>query len=138
MRGRCLRRIAAILSPGWGTNREGCITLGGECREDGGSGTRSDADGDQAGLEVIETVRDSRGSAEEAALAQERSGEIRRAFEVLNERERLIVQTVFVEGRTAREVSHMVGVSESRISQVIREIRVKLADQLAPYDSLAA
>ena len=96
------------------------------------------ADGDQAGLEVIETVRDSRGSAEEAALAQERSGEIRRAFEVLNERERLIVQTVFVEGRTAREVSHMVGVSESRISQVIREIRVKLADQLAPYDSLAA
>jgi DNA-directed RNA polymerase specialized sigma subunit len=48
------------------------------------------------------------------------------------------VQTVFVEGRTAREVSHMVGVSESRISQVIREIRIKLADQLAPYDSLAA
>lgn len=96
------------------------------------------SDGELAGLEVIETVHDGLGSAEDATLAHERSGVIRRAFETLNERERLIVQTVFVEGRTAREASTMIGVSESRVSQVIREIRTKLADQLAGYDSVAA
>jgi DNA-directed RNA polymerase specialized sigma subunit len=32
----------------------------------------------------------------------------------------------------------MIGVSEARVSQVIREIRTKLADQLAGYDSVAA
>jgi RNA polymerase sigma factor for flagellar operon FliA len=95
-------------------------------------------DGEEAGLEVIETVAGSLGSAEDATLARERAGVIRGALASLTERERLIVQTVFVDGGTARDVSRMIGVSESRVSQVLREIRIKLAEQLGDYDSVAA
>jgi RNA polymerase sigma factor for flagellar operon FliA len=96
------------------------------------------SDGEQAGLEVIETIAGDAGSAEDAALARERAGVIRGALATLNDRERLIVQTVFIDGHTAREASRLIGVSESRVSQVVREIRAKLLEQLAGYDSVAA
>ena len=95
-------------------------------------------DSDDIGCEVIDTVRSSGATPEEATLSVERSAVIREALGDLSERERLIVQKVYVEGCSAHDVAGMIRVSESRISQVTRDIREKLAAQLARYDAQAA
>jgi RNA polymerase sigma factor for flagellar operon FliA len=95
-------------------------------------------EGDEGTIELIETVGSSGASPEDAALAQERAGAIRDALGRLSERERSIIQMVFIEGRSGRYVSELIGVSESRVSQVSREIRSKLARELDGYDAIAA
>src|SRR5262249_49659174 len=93
----------------------------------GGAGTRAVAggmgDGDEPGGEVIDTLRSGDATPEQAALAVERSAVIREAIAELSEREQLIVQHVYVEGRSARDVAELIRASESRISQVTRDIR---------------
>jgi RNA polymerase sigma factor FliA len=95
-------------------------------------------EGEEGTIELIETVGADGSSPEEAALAEERAGVIREALGRLSERERSIIQLVFVEGRSGRYVSELLGVSESRVSQVAREIRTKLSRDLDGYDSIAA
>jgi RNA polymerase sigma factor FliA len=95
-------------------------------------------DGEEGGVEIVDTLRSGGHSPEEAALADERAAVIREALTQLNDRERLIVRMVFVEGHSAREASRVLGVSESRVSQVTREIRTKLAGHLDRYDAQAA
>ena len=96
------------------------------------------SDGDDGGVEVIETVGDPGNSPEQETMAQERASVIREALSSLTDREQLIVQMVFVDGRSAREASAVIGVSESRISQVTNQIRAKLAAQIEIYDAQAA
>jgi len=95
-------------------------------------------EGEEGSIELIETVGSDGSSPEDAALAEERAAVIREALGRLSERERSIVQMVFVEGRSGRYVSELLGVSESRVSQVAREIRGKLARDLDGYDAIAA
>ena len=95
-------------------------------------------EGEEGTIELIETVGSDGSSPEDAALAEERAAVIREALGRLSERERSIVQMVFVEGRSGRYVSELLGVSESRVSQVAREIRGKLARDLDGYDAIAA
>jgi RNA polymerase sigma factor FliA len=95
-------------------------------------------EGDEGAIELIETVGCDGASPEDAALAGERAVAIREALSRLSERERAIIQMVFVEGRSGRYVSEMLGVSESRVSQVAREIRGKLSRDLDGYDAIAA
>ena len=96
------------------------------------------SDGEEGGVEVIDTVADDARTPEQSIVAGERSRVIREALSTLTEREQLIVRVVFVEGRSAREASGMIGVSESRVSQVTTQIRRKLAARLAHYDAQAA
>jgi len=95
-------------------------------------------DGEEGGIEVVDTIRSRGHGPEEAALADERAAVIREALAQLTDRERLIIRMVFVEGRSAREASRVLGVSESRVSQVTREIRAKLAGHIDRYDAHAA
>jgi RNA polymerase sigma factor for flagellar operon FliA len=95
-------------------------------------------DGDEAGSEVIDTICGADATPEEATLADERSAVIRDAIRALSRREQLIVQKVYVEGLSARDVAGMIRVSESRVSQVTRDIREKLAARLTRYDAQAA
>jgi len=95
-------------------------------------------DGEEGGIEIVDTIRSGGHSPEDAALADERAAVIREALTQLTDRERLIISMVFVEGRSAREASRVLGVSESRVSQVTREIRSKLAGHLDRYDAHAA
>jgi RNA polymerase sigma factor for flagellar operon FliA len=95
-------------------------------------------EGDEGTIELIETVGSDGASPEDVALAGERAGAIREALGRLTERERSIIQLVFVEGRSGRYVSELLGVSESRVSQVAREIRGKLSRDLDGYDAIAA
>ena len=94
--------------------------------------------GEDGTIELIETVSSEGDSPEDAALARERAAAIREALKGLTDRERAIIQLVFVEGRSGREVSRIIGVSESRVSQVAREIRSKLKSHLEGYDAIAA
>jgi RNA polymerase sigma factor FliA len=95
-------------------------------------------DGEEGGIEVVDTIRSRGRGPEEAALADERSAVIRQALAQLTDRERLIIRMVFFEGRSAREASRVLGVSESRVSQVTREIRATLAGHMERYDAHAA
>ena len=112
--------------------------LQGLARAEIGSLNASAMDGDEPGSEVIDTVCGSDATPEEATLAVERSAVIREAILGLSAREQLIVQKVYVEGMSARDVAGMISVSESRVSQVTRDIREKLAARLARYDAQAA
>jgi RNA polymerase sigma factor for flagellar operon FliA len=95
-------------------------------------------DGEEGGIEIVDTLRSAGHSPEDATLADERAAVIREALSLLNDRERMIVRMVFVEGRSAREAARVLGVSESRVSQVTRDIRAKLAGHLDSYDAQAA
>lgn len=56
---------------------------------------------------------------------------VRSAIASLPERQRLIVNLYYVEEMNMREISEVIGVNESRISQLLKEIVLNLRSQLA-------
>ena len=56
---------------------------------------------------------------------------VRSAIANLPERQRLIVNLYYVEEMNMREISEIIGVNESRISQLLKEIVLNLRSQLA-------
>ncbi|HWG55751.1 MAG TPA: FliA/WhiG family RNA polymerase sigma factor [Gaiellaceae bacterium] len=68
------------------------------------------------------------------ALASERNAAMRNAIARLSERERRVLALVHVHELPGAEIGRMLGVSESRVSQILAGIRRKLKDQLAAYD----
>jgi RNA polymerase sigma factor FliA len=92
---------------------------------------------DSAPVEIGETVEapfgehDPQGS----ALASERNSAMRNAIARLSERERHVLALVHVQELPGAEIGRMLGVSESRVSQILAGIRRKLKDQLGSYDS---
>ena len=73
-------------------------------------------------------------SPEAAMLATERREALRDAVGTLSEREREVLRLVHVEHMKAVEVGRVLSVSESRISQILAGIRVKLGEHLARYE----
>ena len=63
---------------------------------------------------------------------------MRTAIAKLSERERNVLSLVHVQELPGAEVGRMLGVSESRVSQILSGIRSKLQHQLATYDTAAA
>jgi RNA polymerase sigma factor (sigma-70 family) len=63
---------------------------------------------------------------------------MRAAVARLSDRERHILALVHVQEVAGAEVGRMLGVSESRVSQILAGIRRKLKDQLESYESAAA
>jgi RNA polymerase sigma factor FliA len=100
------------------------------------------ARGSEEGLsvEVGETVEAPVGDHEPEAsmLASERSGAMRSAIAKLSDRERRVLALVHVHELPGAEIGRMLGVSESRVSQILAGIRRKLKDQLASYDGRLA
>jgi len=91
---------------------------------------------DGAPSEVGETVVAPTGDhePETTALASERNAAMRSAIARLSERERRVLALVHVHELPGAEIGRMLGVSESRVSQILAGIRRKLKDQLAAYD----
>lgn len=91
---------------------------------------------DSLPLEVGETVEAPSGEhePEATALASERNAVMRLAIGRLSEREREILTLIHVQELPGAEVGRRLGVSESRISQILTGIRRKLKDQLSFYD----
>jgi RNA polymerase sigma factor for flagellar operon FliA len=71
---------------------------------------------------------------EATALASERNAAMRDAIGRLSDRERRVLALVHVQELPGAEIGRMLGVSESRVSQILAGIRRKLKDQLTAYD----
>ena len=63
---------------------------------------------------------------------------MRAAIARLSERERHVLSLVHVQDLPGAEIGRMLGVSESRVSQILAGIRRKLKDQLTAYETAAA
>ncbi len=91
-------------------------------------------------LEVGETIQAPEGDHEPEAtvLGADRSAAMRAAIERLSAREREVLALVHVQELPGAEIGRMLGVSESRVSQILSAIRSKLKHQLDTYDAAAA
>jgi RNA polymerase sigma factor (sigma-70 family) len=63
---------------------------------------------------------------------------MRAAVARLSDREREVLSLVHVQELPGAEIGRLLGVSESRVSQILAGIRRKLKDKLALYDAAAA
>jgi RNA polymerase sigma factor for flagellar operon FliA len=71
-----------------------------------------------------------------AALAGERAEVVRAAIASLSEREQTILVLLYVKQLQGAEVGRLLGVSESRVSQILGSIRRQLKEQIDLYDSV--
>lgn len=76
---------------------------------------------------VVEADPTSSGDPELAALSRERTRVVRDAIDSLSTREKTILFLTYVEELSGAEVGHAVGVSESRVSQILSGVRQKLS-----------
>ena len=100
----------------------------------------SEAGEDDDGLERIETLHspDERGRPEHAALLGDAKRAFREAFDTLTSREQEVCVLLYVKHLTLREVGHVIGVTESRVSQIHSAVRKKLRERLEGYDDALA
>ena len=91
--------------------------------------TVSSTGGDQIAL--IDTIEDTQGPEPQSALADTEMKEaIAEAIARLPEREKLVVTLYYYEELTLREIGEVLGVTESRICQILRGIQRNLREQL--------
>ena len=92
--------------------------------------------GEGGEIEIGETVPAAPGDSdpEQAALASERSLAVRRAIGGLDDRERHVLALHHVHHLQGSEIGEALGVSESRVSQILSAIRAKLREQVEAYD----
>jgi RNA polymerase sigma factor for flagellar operon FliA len=92
---------------------------------------------DSVPVEIGDTVEEPNGEYDPqgSALASERNGAMRNAIARLSERERHVLALVHVQELPGAEIGRMLGVSESRVSQILAGIRRKLKGQLGTYDA---
>lgn len=95
---------------------------------------------DAVPVEVGETVKAPEGDhdPESTLLGADRNAALRAAIGRLSERERHVLSLVHVQELPGAEIGRMLGVSESRVSQILAGIRRKLADGLELYEAAAA
>ena len=112
-------------------------------RADVGSLNAVSAEGgeDADGIERVETLHspDARSRPEHAALLGDAKRAFREAFDTLTTREQEVCVLLYVKHLTLQEVGHVIGVTESRVSQIHSGIRNKLRERLHGYgdDALA-
>jgi RNA polymerase sigma factor for flagellar operon FliA len=94
---------------------------------------------DSAMLELGETIQAPEGEhdPEPRLLGTDRNAAFRAAIKRLSDREREVLALVHVQEFSGAEIGRTLGVSESRVSQILSGIRRKLKDQLDSYDAAA-
>jgi RNA polymerase sigma factor for flagellar operon FliA len=94
---------------------------------------------DEGDLEIGDTIEAPFGEhePERATLASERAAMMREAIGRLSEREQTILHLVHVEELQGAEIGARLGVSESRVSQILASARQKLRQQVQSYDVAA-
>jgi RNA polymerase sigma factor for flagellar operon FliA len=95
---------------------------------------------DSLPLEVGETIQSLEGEhdPESSLLGADRNAAVRAAVARLSDRERHVLSLVHVQELPGADIGRMLGVSESRVSQILAGIRRKLRDQLDSYEIAAA
>jgi RNA polymerase sigma factor for flagellar operon FliA len=93
---------------------------------------------DGGSVEVGDTIEgpEERSNPELAALTKEKAAVLREAIGNLSDRERTILTLLHVHHLQGAEIGRIVGVSESRVSQMLAAIRQKLRTQLDGYDGV--
>ena len=88
--------------------------------------------GDEQGGEIGETIgaAPGPGDPDRALLAGEKTAVFKAAIEQLSERERDVLTMVYVKGLQGAEIGRMLGVTESRVSQILASARTKLRSEL--------
>jgi RNA polymerase sigma factor for flagellar operon FliA len=99
--------------------------------------TAGNADGEEAG-EQIEMLAsdDERSRPEHATMLSSAKSELRAAIGALPERDRKVLVMLYVENLTLSETGSVLGVTESRVSQIHSGIRNKLRAQLGDRDDI--
>jgi RNA polymerase sigma factor for flagellar operon FliA len=99
--------------------------------------TVSSSGGDQVAL--IDTIEDTQGPEPQAALAQTEMREaLGEAIARLPEREKLVVTLYYYEELTLREIGEVLGVTESRVSQLHTKAILRLKARLGGAQTRAA
>lgn len=95
---------------------------------------------DSLPVEIGETIQAPRAESnpESSLLSADRNAAVRGAIARLSERERHILSLVHVQELAGAEIGRMLGVSESRVSQILTGIRRQLKNQLEAYEAAAA
>jgi len=88
---------------------------------------------EETAVERIDTIasKDGRLDPEAAATTTEAKERFRRAFAKLPERDREVAVLLYVKNLTLREIGEILGVSESRVSQIHTQLKDKLRRRLA-------
>jgi RNA polymerase sigma factor for flagellar operon FliA len=91
---------------------------------------------DDDGVDRVELIQsgDERSRPEHAAMIGDTKRAFRAAFETLNTREQEVIVLLYVKHLTLREVGHVLGVTESRVSQLHSGIRKKLRERLQGHE----
>jgi RNA polymerase sigma factor for flagellar operon FliA len=58
---------------------------------------------------------------------------VQEAIALLSEREQLVIKAFFFEEKPLLEVAHVLGVTDSRVSQIKREALARLRETLLPF-----
>jgi RNA polymerase sigma factor for flagellar operon FliA len=92
--------------------------------------------GDDQGSEIGETIgaAPGPGDPDRALLAGEKTAVFRAAIAQLADREREVLTMVYVQGMQGAEIGRTLGVTESRVSQILTSARVKLRSELTSYE----
>ena len=92
---------------------------------------------DDVAIEVIDTVEAAPGEhdPEQSLLGKERMNAVRRMVAELSERERHVLLLVHTHELPGAAIGHLLGVSESRVSQILSGVRTKLQTKLHDYDA---
>jgi RNA polymerase sigma factor for flagellar operon FliA len=95
---------------------------------------------DTVTVEVGDTIEAPQGDhdPELTLLLRERSSVVRRAIESLSDREKTILSLVYVQHLPGAEIGRMLGVSESRVSQILSGIRQELKEKIERYERVPA
>jgi RNA polymerase sigma factor FliA len=95
---------------------------------------------DSLPMEVGETIQAPEGEydPEPSLLGADRNSALRAGIARLSERERHVLSLVHGQELPGAEIGRMLGVSESRVSQILSGIRRKLKAQLDSYETAAA
>ena len=98
--------------------------------------TATEASDDDAGVERVELIQsgDERSRPEHAAMLGDTKRAFREAVVTLNTREQEICILLYVKHLTLREVGEVMGVTESRVSQLHSGIRNKLRQRLKGHE----
>ena len=95
--------------------------------------------GDEQMGEIGETIGAAPGpdDPDRALLNREKTAVFRQAIETLSDRERDVLTLVYVGGLQGAEIGRRLGVTESRVSQILASARTKLRTELSAYEQTA-
>jgi RNA polymerase sigma factor for flagellar operon FliA len=98
--------------------------------------TAADSGDDDEGVERVDTLHseDRRLRPEHAAMLTDSKRAFRDAFETLSMREQEVCVLLYVKHLTLQEVGHVIGVTESRVSQIHSAVRKKLRERMHGHE----